>query len=267
MNKFVAVSVVAVAMAIIDSVGGMLGLWSVTGGDTQRLWITGFEAFVMLMLLANSVAIRRAIYADAALGDLRGVATLSTLSLLVCLGGDWVNFNIPQTYFRHGAVIRHDYLADSVMFFAPGYALLIAAVAVAFRQAGRPLKPLVVSWVVAAGVGVVTLYSMHLPGTGLYVTAITGGYSVVITAVGLTGAMLIWGFGGLNASAGIWWVGGGVILANLADAVIGQFWIYGNGGEGFFPIAREVNWIMYVASQALVIHLPRVVAASRSSAR
>lgn len=265
MNKFVAVSVLAVAMAVVDSVGGMLGLWSVTGGTTQRLWITAFEALSMLMLLANSVAIRRAIYADAALVHLRAVATLSTLSLLVCLGGDWVNFNIPQTYFRHGAVIRHDYLADSVMFFAPGYALLIAAVAVAFRQTGRPLKPLVTSWVVAAVVGVATLYSMHLPDTGPYVTAVTGGYSLVITAVGLTGGMFIWAFGGLKASAGVWWVGVGVVLANLADAVIGQFWIYGNGGEGFFPIAREVNWIMYVGSQALVIHLPRVVAAHDST--
>ncbi len=262
MNKFVAVSAVAVCMAVIDSVGGMLGLWSVTGGDTQRLLITAFEALTMLLLLGNSVAIRQSIVNDPALRHLRVVATLSTLSLLVCLGGDLVNFNLPQTYFRHGEVIKHDYLADSVWFFAPGYSLLIAAVAVAIRKTGRGLGGLYAAWAVAAVVGVATLYSMCLPDAGSYVLRMTGGYSVIITAVGFTGGVLIWAFGGMRAPAGIWWVGAGVILANLADAVIGQFWIYGNRGDGFFPIAREVNWIMYVGSQALVIHLPRVVAAS-----
>lgn len=265
MSRFEQVSAAAVGMAIIDSAGGMLGLWSVTGGDAQRLTITAFEAVTMLLLLANSVAIWRSVHAAAEMVHLRTVATLCTLSLLVCLGGDVVNFNLPQSYYRHGDLIRHDYLADSVMFFAPGYSLLLAAVVLAWRTTGRPYWPLIVGLGVAAGVGLLTFSSMHLPGTGTYVTAITGGYSIVITAVGISGVLLVWACGGVRARAGIWCVGGGLLLANLADAVIGQFWIYGNSGEGFFPIAREANWILYVGSQALVIHLPRVLGSAQAA--
>ncbi len=259
MSRFEQVSALAVGMAIVDAAGGMLGLWSVTSGDAQRLAITFFEALTMLVLLANSVAIRRSIHADPEAASLRAIATLCTLSLLVCMGGDLVNFNLPQSYYRHGELIRHDYLADSVLFFAPGYSLLLAAVLLAWRMSGRPLWPLAAGAGIAAVVGLLSLYAMHLPGAGTYVTVITGGYSVLITAVGVSGILLVWAFGGRHASAGIWCVGGGLLLANLADAVIGQFWIYGNSGEGFFPIAREVNWILYVGSQALVIHLPRVL--------
>jgi hypothetical protein len=54
------------------------------------------------------------------------------------------------------------------------------------------------------------------------------------------------------------WVAAGLVLAAVADAVIGQFWLYGHAGQGFFPAVRDVNWVIYIGSQSLVIHLPRV---------
>ena len=51
----------------------------------------------------------------------------------------------------------------------------------------------------------------------------------------------------------------GLVLATLADAVIGQFWLFGRGGQGWFPAVRDVNWVLYIGSQALVIHLPRLL--------
>jgi len=56
----------------------------------------------------------------------------------------------------------------------------------------------------------------------------------------------------------VWLVATGLVLATVADGVIGQFWIYGNDGEGYFPAAKYVNWSLYIGSQCLVIHLARV---------
>jgi hypothetical protein len=76
--------------------------------------------------------------------------------------------------------------------------------------------------------------------------------------VGTFGFIIIYTFGGLKASYGVWLVGIGFILASVADSVIGRFWIYGNGGEGYYPEVRHVNWIMYIGSQCLVIYLPYI---------
>lgn len=56
------------------------------------------------------------------------------------------------------------------------------------------------------------------------------------------------------------YLGGGVglVLASVADVVIGSFWIYGNEGQGFFPLVSDLNWMIYIGSQCLVLHLPRV---------
>jgi Ca2+/H+ antiporter len=51
-------------------------------------------------------------------------------------------------------------------------------------------------------------------------------------------------------------VASGFILAMLADAVIGQFWLFANQGDGYFPIARHVNWVIYIGSQTLLLLFP-----------
>lgn len=239
--------------------GGLLGLWSVAGSNNERLTLLSIEAATMLVLVANSFAIKCWVYRTTTNPLYRRLGWLGFLSLALCFCGDVVNFNLPQTLYRHGGVVRHDYLADSVLFFAPGYLLLLAAVVLVTVR--NNIGPTVWGgiFVVAAVAGIASFASMHLPGTGFYVSMLTGGYSVLITAVGLSGVVLVICFGGVRASPGIWLVGLGLVLAAVADGIIGQFWLYGNDGAGYFPWAREVNWIIYVGSQCLVIHLPRVM--------
>ena len=107
--------------------------------------------------------------------------------------------------------------------------------------------------------GALSVFAMHLPGTGAFVKAMTVGYAGLIGAVGFLGFVIIRSFGGRKGSNKAWLVGLGFILACVADAVIGNFWIYGNGGEGFYPAVRDVNWILYIGSQCLVIFLPTVL--------
>lgn len=242
--------------ATADAVGGLLGLWSVNGDE--RSFVLGAETLMLLALLANSLALKNWVYRNTAAPLYRQVAWLSVVSLALCIGGDLVNFNLPETYYRYGPIVRHDYLADSVWFFAPGYLLLLVAVvriALANGLGGWVMTGMLMP---AAIIGGAAIYAMHLPGTGDYVSAMTGFYGVFITAVGASGLVFILSFGKARFEPGVLLVGGGIVLAAVADSVIGQFWIYGNSGEGYFPAARYINWSLYIGSQCLVIHLARV---------
>ncbi len=260
MNQPVLLSCLAWVSAAVVAAGGLLGAWSVNGDPDMRAFIFMAEGLTLLMLLAASWQIRQVVMARAAWPWQRQVASLCTLSLLLCTGGDVINFNLPQTLYRHGAVVRYDHLADSVWCFAPGYLLLLAAVLRVVHQRGVPLRAVAWAMSVACVLGLLSFASMHLPGTGAYVTALTGVYSMVITAVGFSAVLLLMAWGGRHAPASVCWVGLGLVLAAVADAVIGQFWLYGNGGKGFFPVVRDVNWVIYIGSQCLVIHLPRLLA-------
>jgi hypothetical protein len=222
---------------------------------------------MLLVLLGNSLALKNWVYRNTTHSLYRQVAWLSIASLVLCIGGDLVNFNLPETYYRHGSVVKHDYLADSVWFFAPGYLLLLsAAVRVALDNGlgGLTIAGLLS---VAGLIGGVSINAMHLPGTDVYVSAITGFYGVLITAVGASGLAFALSFEKSRLRPAVLLVGGGIVLAAIADSVIGQFWIYGNNGEGFFPEARYVNWSLYIGSQCLVIHLARVAVWNREEHR
>lgn len=261
-DRYVLTSLVIWLAATADAVGGLLGLWSVNGDE--RLLILGTEMLMLLALLINSLALKNWVYRNTSISLYRQVAWLSVASLVLCIFGDLVNFNLPQTFYRHGSVVRHDYLADSVWFFAPGYLLLLVAV---LRIAlGNGLSPGVITGMLslAAIIGANAVYAMHLPGTGDYVSAITGGYGVFITVVGASGLAFVLSFRKAGFQPAVLLVGAGIALAAVADSVIGQFWIYGNGGEGYFPAARYINWSLYIGSQCLVIHLARVSFRHRS---
>jgi len=255
-DKYAVTSLVVWLAATVDAIGGYTGLWTVEGGE--RPIILGAEFLMLLALFANSLALKNWVYRNTTRSLYRQVAWLSVGSLLLCIGGDLVNFNLPETYYRHGSVVKHDYLADSVWFFAPGYLLLLIAsvrVALANGMSGLSIAALMS---VAGIIGGVSINAMHLPGTGDYVAAITGFYAVFITIVGASGLAFVLSFKTAGFRPGVLLIGGGIVLAAVADSVIGQFWIYGNGGEGYFPEARYVNWSLYIGSQCLVIHLARI---------
>jgi hypothetical protein len=256
MDRYVAGSLVGFLAALIVGSGSIFGFWV----SSESLPVVMVEIMTLLVLLINSVLILRWVYKASSSGFHRRLAWLCLLSLVLCIGGDIVNFNFPQTTYRHGDVVKHDYLVDSVFFFGPGYAMLLAAVLSAVRASGQySFASLAALLVAACALSGVLFASLYIPGAGTYVATMTGGYSLLITSVGMSGALLLASYGCFHAPLGLWAVSLGLVLAAVADAVIGAFWIYGNAGEGYFPLVRDVNWMLYIASQCLVIHLPRVM--------
>ncbi len=256
MNKLVFISISVLLFSLVDfSVGFLSGAIYNEGLNKTRVLI---NALCMLILIINSFLIKRWVYQHSEGKLFRQLSYLSLIAIVFCFFGDIVNFNLPQEFHQHSDLIRHDYLADSVFFFAPGYLLFIIAALQFMRVIGIKLSTIVYSLLAAILIGSISFLSMHLPGTGLYVSLITGLYSLQITVVGVMGILLIYVFRDMKSTQYVWFVGVGYILAMVADAVIGQFWIYGNNGQGYFPLVREVNWIIYISSQCLIIHLPRM---------
>ena len=218
----------------------------------------------LCLLMFNSVAISAWVFHQFKDKQLRFIAVLCSAALMLCTVGDVINFNLSQHYHRYATLIKHDYLIDSILFFAPGYSLLFLACVLAYKrqQAISQFKS-VLFMVVVLEISATSLATMYLDGAGIPILAMTGVYSVVVTSVGLMGLMLVVGYGGFYAPKPIMWVSLGLLLAALADAIIGAFWIYGNQGQGFYPQVRYINWFIYISSQCLVIHLAKVVALAK----
>lgn len=256
-TKYIAPAILIFVVATVDAVGALSGYWSESGDTGPILWAV--KGCVLLSLVVLSFAIKNWVVHNTTNLLHRKIAGLSLASLVVCVGGDIINANFSNTFYHYGDIVKHDYLAESVLFFGPGYFLLLLNGVLVAKDNKVKASIIYLPVLVATLLGVVSLFMMHLPGTGTLVTAITGSYAALISAVGIFGFVIIYSFGGLNASPRAWLVGLGFMLAGVADAVIGNFWIYGNEGKGFYPTVRHVNWILYIGSQCLVIYLPFIL--------
>lgn len=263
-DKYFVASLIIWLVAMVDTISSLWGFWSVTG--EERLVVLFVEVAVLVGLLVNCYAIKNWVYRHSTDTSHRVIAWIAVASLALCVCGDVVNFNLPLTYYRYGGIVKHDYLADSVLFFGPGYFFLLVVVCSVVIANGFKPKALFASLAIASLVGGASFISMHLPGTGAHVSIVTGSYAVLITLVGASGIVLLIAMRKSNAKFAVWVVATGLVLAAVADGVIGQFWIYGNGGEGYFPVARDVNWSLYIGSQCMVIHLARLAVWHKSGA-
>ncbi|GEK09486.1 hypothetical protein J8Z24_20125 [Pseudoalteromonas sp. SCSIO 43201] len=181
---------------------------------------------------------------------------LCWVALLLCSGGDLINVNPLQIYHRQDTVIKHDYLIDSIWLFASGYGLLLwLLVRMLKREFSLTITQTTLLIVVAAVLSSLSYYQLYLPNISLYSLLLSAGYSFLVALLAVFGGWLAV----QNLRLGLrlnYAVALGFILAMVADAIIGQFWLFANNGEGYFPIARHVNWIIYISSQALLLLFP-----------
>ena len=256
-HNLIFLSASIILIALIDSAGALLGFWSIEG--QERNIILTIESMVLFALFINSLMIKRWVFRNTKNSAIIKIAWLSFLALCFCLLGDVTNFNLPETFYRYESVIKHDYLVDSIYFFLPGYTLLLLAGIRAIELKSKDKRFIRYPVIAGCVVGMISMVMMHLPNTGLFITISTGIYAMLIGVFGFTGFAFILSCGGLKATKNEFLVGAGFILAAFADAIIGNFWIYGNQGEGFYPLVRYFNWMVYITSQCLVIHLPHLL--------
>lgn len=248
-ENFRANALVLVLLSTLLQGLALLGVLPVEDGSAGKFWLGTAEMALVMALLVNAWLIRRWSIASGQDGLVQSTALLMVLSLALCVGGDFINRNYFGVYHAHGSRVRHSYLADSVWFFAPGYGLFLwATIRVALAKGVR--KGFIATCaLVAGGLGAASFIDLYTPAAGSYLSAMTGGYAVFISIVGVSSLWLVKALGWRIAYP----VAVGAVMATLADALIGNFWIY---RDGYYPAISQVNWILYFASQALIQQLP-----------
>lgn len=246
---------VLVVLVTLVQVAAWTGLFPVSTGSPNKTVLGIAEMLLIAALVWNGWRIRqqvaRLVLPAERSARLGTVATLTLASLAICSLGDLVNRNFSQTFFTHDTVIEHSYLADSVWFFFPGYALFVLTAWYVTRDRVA-LWLRTASLAVAAGAGLASFAGLVLPGTSPYVAVLTGSYAVLISLMVPVALWLVLAFG-----RRLWPVALGAALATAADTLIGQFWLF---GEGFYPGVAYLNLVVYFLSQALLQQLPLYLA-------
>jgi Na+/melibiose symporter-like transporter len=262
MNKFIKISIVAIIIAATDTIGSLLGFWGVTDGNTERCIILTIETAVVLTLVYNSFKIRKWVLKNSNIKFHQQLAFLSLSSIIFCFFGDLVNFNLPKSYYNYGSYVKHDYLLSSVVFFGPGYALLITAIYWNAFKLKVPKKLIYLSLVIGLIIANLSFLFMKTGGTNYTLKFLVYCYSIIVTLTGVSGILFYLSYRKHEINKMVYLITLGCLLAPLADLIIGTFWIFGNEGQGFYPVARYANWFIYISSQALVILMPQVVVLS-----
>ena len=239
-------ALLALAIVAVQLLAWHLGI--VEG--TAKWAMAGIEMAALLALLWNGWRIRRYVAGQGASAIQQRVATLVFWSLAICTLGDLVNRNLPPRYFSYDSVIEHSYLADSVWFFFPGYALFIAAAWLASRDRVAAIWR-IPALVVVALAGLFSFFDLVLPDTATYIRIMTGAYTMLISMMVPAGLWILLAFGKRS-----WPVALGAVLATVADALIGHFWLF---GSGWYPAIAYINFIVYFLSQALIQQLPLIM--------
>ncbi len=173
------------------------------------------------------------------------------VSLVLCGLGDLVNRNYLEQSFQWDDVIRHSYLITAIWFFLPGYAVIIGVNRMVTRSAVSR-RFAAATAVVAAAAGALAFAADHVSGMGRYPATMIPVYSMVLGVLAGSTTWLVKAFGWRPSAVVVI----GCLLALVADALIGRFWI----ATDHFPTIEHANWIIYFVSLAMIQQLPFLVA-------
>lgn len=255
LNRFSKVAVILWLIAVIQSLLAIFGIFGVMHTNQERIIFGAVELLTMLLVIINSISIMRFIsQQQSSLAFL--LSRLCLYSLILCFFGDVVNRNFLQQFYEYDDVIKHSYLAASVIFFFPGYLIIAAAITYLATLKGLSKGFMLTSALIATTIALYTYNDMHIAGSSALLTIITASYSVLVSILAVSAIWLLKALSWRQVPIRIWLAALGLVLAMVADAIIGQFWIFGNHGQGYFPMVSHINWIIYLGSQVLIQQLP-----------
>ncbi len=229
----------------------LLGVLPIASGSLGRHVYSTVELLLVAGLLYQGWRIWQWAVASGQGALVQQVARLCFYSLLLCGLGDIVNRNYFERYYQWDEVIRHGYLIQSIVFFFPGYALVL----VANWRLGAPhvrQRTVVLGTLAALGVGALAFFGSYDPRVNALASAAMLAYTLLHAVLVVSVVWVVRACGWSASSL----VAIGVFLAAVADALIGHFWIFSD----HFPVIEHVNWIVYFASLALIQQLPFLAA-------
>ncbi len=242
---------VLVTLSTLLQCVALLGVLPIAPGSLGRHVYSTVELLLVAGLLYQGWRIRQWAVASGQGALVRQIARLCFCSLLLCGLGDIVNRNYLERYYPWDEVIKHGYLVQSILFFFPGYALVVVA---NWRLGAPHVHPRTVVWgtLAALGLGALAFFGSYDPRVNALASAAMLAYTLLHAVLVLSVVWVVRACGWAASSL----VAMGVLLAAVADALIGHFWIFSD----HFPVIEHVNWIVYFASLAMIQQLPFLAA-------
>ncbi|OCQ21355.1 hypothetical protein A7985_12100 [Pseudoalteromonas luteoviolacea] len=224
----------------------------------SRLYQHALETLTTFAIVAIAAATWRSLLTHCENRETITCAKLVALGVLFCAFGDLVNFNLFQHGYRYDPLIKHDYLIDSIYVFSIGYGLILLSSYSFLKRLAITHRQIFAVVLMVSSVTLLSYAQMRLPDTAPYVSTLAGFYALLVAQCASVAVLLLLKAAKSGAPKRYYLLVIGLLLATLADALIGQFWLFGNQGQGYFPLIRTVNWFIYISSSLLIIQLPWV---------
>lgn len=231
----------------------LLGVLPIAAGTIGRHVFSSVEMVLVVLLLIQGWKIRQWSVATGQDGLVQSTASLCFYALLLCAMGDFVNRNYFEQYYQWDTVIKHSYLIQAIGFFFPGYLLTLIA-SWQISRTGVSGRFVGITILLMLGVGFVAYLTNHDPRISTYASSAILLYTLLLAVLAGAALWVIKRYGWVASSTVVI----GMLLVPVADALIGNFWIY----RDYFPTIEHVNWIVYFTSLAMIQQMPFLAAKS-----
>lgn len=234
----------------------LLGILPIAADTVGRDVFSTVEMFLIVLLLIQGWRIRSWSVTSGQDLTVQRIASLCFYSLLLCGIGDLVNRNYFGQYYQWDGIIKHSYLIQAIWFFFPGYLLIVIAnwqisrLSISRRFAATTV-------LVALALGTLAFLTNYDPRVSAYSSASILVYTLLLAVLAGSTLWVVKTYGWAASCVVVI----GALLAPVADALIGNFWIY----RDYFPAIEHVNWIIYFTSLAMIQQMPFLVARAPST--
>jgi hypothetical protein len=234
----------------------LLGIFPIGADTVGRHVFSTVEMALVVLLLIQGWRIKAWTLRTGQDVLTQNIANLCFYSLVLCGIGDLVNRNYLEQYYQWDSIIKHSYLIMAIWFFFPGYLLIVVAhwQISRHRVSGRFA---IITMLVTLAFAVPAFLSNYDPRVSTYASSCIFVYTLLLAVLAGSVLWVIKAYGWATSCI----VGIGALLAPVADALIGNFWIY----RDHFPVIEHVNWIIYFTSLAMIQQMPFMLAQSRQA--
>lgn len=237
--SLLAVSLVIQCLALLD-------LFPISANSIGRHIFSTVEMSLVVFLIWQSYQTIRWSRSQTTL--VQKTAKLCFYSVILCGTGDFINRNYFESYYQFDQVLKHSYLMLAGLVFLPGYLLILKAnIDLTKTHISKSFFRASIFMGLIAGCG--TYAINHNGAMRLFSNSMILFYGIAVSILAISTVWLIKTYGWLASHVVVI----GIILGpTIADAIIGNFWIY----RDYFPRVEHINWLVYFTSLAMTQYLP-----------
>lgn len=235
----------------------LLGLFPIEEGSIGRHIFSTLEMLMIACLAWQSY--QTVCWSKAQTTLVQNTATLCFYSLLFCGVGDLINRNYFSSYYQFDDVLKHSYLIWSALFFLIGYLFILKAnLELTRTHISQRFVKYSMTLFAIAGCGM--YFINHNSDMSAFSNSVIFFYTITVAVLLASTLWLIKTYGWVSSHVVVIAI---VLAPTIADALIGNFWIY----RDYSPTIQHVNWLVYFTGLAMTQYLPILASKAKLPAK